>query len=329
MLFKKIKSLIAFAFIVASLEISAVVPCKVLICGTCKNVEPFLQNDFQNIEALGNHFEDYFAVISENNSSDNTPSILKNWAKNNSRAMVISEHLTRDQLLEGALCFDKDENPSRMENIARARNRLLEVVRQSQFDDYDFVIMADLDFRHGWPINEIVRTIRDKGDQDWDCVTANGISGRSYYDRYAFRDNSFPFGPELLGEPWWQNLGRTPIQFQGDKWVPVYSAFGGLAIYKRNSLIESSYYGYVTDDLTEVVKTCLISLGKNHPEVQKYLRTISYDSSLPLEDAPIIFQCNSGYHNFPTCCEHVTLHASMILRGHGKIFINPEMVMMY
>lgn len=329
MILKKIKLLIALACFTTIFDAIAIVPAKVLICGVCKNVEPFLQNDVQNIEELGNHFENYYAVICENNSNDRTSSILANWAKLNDHVMIISEYLSQEQLMDGALCHDWQGNPSRMELIARARNRVLEVIKRPQFDDFDFVIMADLDFSCRWPINEIVNTIQNRGHEDWDCVTANGMQRGIYYDRYAFRDHNFPFGPELLGEPWWQNLERTPYQFHGDQWVPVYSAFGGLAIYKRKSILQSSYDGHVTDDQKLMVKSILISLGGNHPEVQKYLNLIGHDGSTSLENIPIVFQLNSGYYHFPTCCEHVTLHASMFLHGYNRIFINPQMMMSY
>lgn len=317
-----------FLWLLLSLKSWAVVPSKILICGVCKNVAHCLHNDFQNIAALGNEFDDYCAIIYENNSTDNTKAILKDWANNNPRAILISENLSREELRQGARCFDKDENPSRMELIAKARNHVLEVALQPQFDDFHYVIMVDLDFNSPWPIGEIVRTIQQRGHEDWDCVSANGLNGSQYYDRYAFRNHQFPFGPEIFSEDWWGEIRRCPLYYSGDTWIPVYSAFGGLAIYRRSSLLGCSYVGYVTDDLSQVIRKILVSGEAATHQVQKYLNMIGAQNS-PLETVPIIYQCNSGYHGESVCCEHVTLHASMILKGKGKLFINPQMHMRY
>jgi hypothetical protein len=53
-----------------------------------------------------------------------------------------------------------------------------------------------------------------------------------------------------------------------------------------------------------------------------------------MSDTPIIFVENSLDEHprddrTSTCCEHVALHASMALSGHGKIFIDPQMILQY
>ena len=108
---------------------------KVIIGGVCKNVERALSNIIKNFEKLGSLFKDYAVVIYENNSTDNTASRLKKWAKSNKSVVIISENLSPDKI-----------SPIRTVKIANARNRVLEEIKHLKYKDYEFFIMADLNF---------------------------------------------------------------------------------------------------------------------------------------------------------------------------------------
>ena len=92
--------------------------------------------------------------------------------------------------------------------------------------------------------------------KEWDAVTANGILGAGcYYDLFAFRNERFPFGAELMGDSIYEDLSFIPMYLaEKNDWLPVYSAFGGLGIYKRASIIHFSYEGHVTNDLRKDYK---------------------------------------------------------------------------
>lgn len=299
---------------------------RILICGVGKNVDFAAKNTIKNIERLGKKFADYKAIIYENNSTDKTVSIYKNWARNNSCVIFISETLSKREL---PLC--------RTEKIARARNRVLSVVRE--YSNYDYLLMVDLDFTCNWPIEAILETI--KSSIEWDCVSANGIASPGYFlnenelywDRYAFRDQRYPLGPELLGDPWWPECGSTPFTLdEKGEWVSVYSAFGGLAIYKMESISGCEYSGIVTSDLEDYYRFILESTPRPNSQISKY-----YDLNhiKPKESKiPVVFRANTPSerprnYRFVTCCEHLPFYASMFCRGHGKFFINPKMVMTY
>lgn len=280
---------------------------KILICGVGKNVGKAVENTIKNIEALGDNFADYAVIIYENNSADNTAEQFRTWAQKNNHVVFFSQTLLQEY------------SSYREENIAIARNIVLSLARDPKYSDFRYLIMVDLDFLTPWPIREILETIRSP--IEWDCVSANGIINRSYYyDRYAFRNEEFPFGPELLGEWFWSNLSKTQFNLTQDNWMPVYSAFGGLAIYKTASILPFSYSGTITEDLGNFYKQILLSLPKNNLHLRKHLRNTN-KSQRNQSKAPIIL-------NSP-CCEHVSLHASMALHGFGKFYINPKMCMYY
>ena len=52
---------------------------KVLICGVCRDVANQLPSTIKIIEGLGAKFRSYRVIVYENNSTDATKDILKNW----------------------------------------------------------------------------------------------------------------------------------------------------------------------------------------------------------------------------------------------------------
>jgi hypothetical protein len=306
---------------------------KVVICGVCKDVATALPSSIESIERIGALFSDYRVFIYENNSSDDTPGQLKIWAQKNERVIAICEKLKHEELLEATQSRTWDKKPFRTELIARARNIVLEKALQKEFDDYKYVIMIDMDFSKKWGIKGISNSLNQ--NVEWDAICANGVINGNLYDRYAFRSYDLPLGPELLGDLWWTEQKAHPIHMMQKKspLMPVYSAFGGLAIYKRSSIKGCRYSGTVTPEL-EVLTKQLIQEGKNRSNAQvlQYLNldTSSLEiTSLNNDSQAIRWLINSGGFHAPVCCEHVTFHAMMINNGHSKIFINPEMIRKY
>ncbi len=295
---------------------------RLLICGVCRNVSASVDNTIHNIEELGSHFADYTAIIYENNSTDDTLNKLRAWAKANPRVVVLSETLSQKKL-----------NKSRTVRIANARNKVLKEARKKKYNRYKYLVMADLDFRQPWPIQEIVESINHTFD--WDSISANGITVSGiYYDRFAYRSRDYPLGPELLDYEFWKQL---PLDSQGswfslaeNSWPRVYSAFGGLAIYKTASITKCRYSGSVTKKLKRYYKSIFRSLAKDHPQSQLYN---TLNPKAKLQDSPIFrkncMEWQPADDRSVAVCEHVTLHAEMALKGHGIFYINPKMIMRY
>jgi hypothetical protein len=309
-----------------------VIPEKILICGVAKNVGKAIPNDIQSATDLGRCFLDYRIIIYENNSSDVSKQLFEEWAAIDPHVIFLSETLTKRALAEQShmkIC-------NRTEMIARARNKVLDVAMQSEYDDFKYIVWADLDF----VLNP---------EQEWDAVLANGA-----YDLFAFRDPEFPIGFELLGTKYWENFKKVLARFSLDPngpWRKVYSAFGGIGIYKRESIKGCRYSGTVTRDLEKVVidwlkkandskDVCLwdeyqelrssatvITLKKKRISDRKeYPKELGIRLMNPLGIGRIVwFSCTQGT-TLPWTCEHVPFHASMTLRGHDKIYINPRII---
>ena len=322
---------------------SAAVQEKVLICGICKNVEKAIPNTIRSAKELGAQFLDYRVVIYENNSTDRTKELLKEWANSDPRLIFLSEDIPKKKLASQL----QMKVYNRTEVIARARNKVLDIAMQKKYEDFKYVIWADLDFLEPWDVSNIVDTILHP-EQEWDAVLANGA-----YDLFAFRDAEFPIGFELIGERYWKNLNTMREKFTIDAsgpWKKVYSAFGGLGIYKKASIKGCRYSGIVTKDLEQLVQKWLDQAQsvKNVcflNDYQQLLSTtqvvditderLSNRKTLPLEvgvrlknksglGKVVWFSCTKK-RTLPWTCEHIPLHASMILQGHDKIFINPRL----
>jgi len=310
---------------------------KVVICGVCKDVAGRLPFSIKIMEKIGALFSDYRIVVYENNSSDNTVDILKAWEGCNSRVLMICEQLEKANL----------EKFFRPECIARARNIVLDKVLSEEFQDFDYLVWMDMDFRVEPNYDAFTEVFQS--DKAWDAVFANGVApDGTYWDWYAFRDNNNPLGPELLGRVWWdlQKQFKTHIK---DDWHLVYSAFAGCAIYKKSSIKNCRYSGLVTTHLAELYNR-LILKHATHPLVQQYINGLaSFKQVIDVEEClgaeikdpaigiasdiypdEIIWRIDSVFtYKYPVACEHVNFHAAMALNGHDKLFINPRLLFYY
>ena len=309
-----------------------------MICGIGKNVAKASKNTIASIEALGEKFIDYKVIIYENNSTDQTKSLYAAWAKNNPRVIFISENLSQSQFKKKS----KMKVIHRIEKIAYARNKVLEKIKESQFSDFSYVIWADLDFLEPWSVDEIVATINHP-EKEFDAVFANGA-----YDLFALRSEKFPIGFELIGTQFFQNIGKMKDLLnisENQSWMKVYSAFGGLGIYKRKALLDVWYSAIVTKDLEKQVKKWLLE-AKNSQDIlflQEYEALLASNQvleftnpyvtrnlhpaktlAMKFKDGDIVwFSCTEDA-TLPWTCEHVTLHASMAELGFHRLYINPK-----
>ena len=202
----------------------------VLICGIVKNCDKRLNLNINHAIRTGEIFKDYRIIIYENNSTDNTKQILGNF-KSNSKFIIKSEDID----LKNKKNFDLwaytkitgSDHPCRIELISNARNKVIDIINTSDFNNFSYVIWIDMD-SNGWDINGIINSFSNK--QAWDVVYAN--NPHNYYDMYALRDNKLCFGPEIIGELFWNQLPNIKIN-SNNSLIPVYSAFGGIGIYKK------------------------------------------------------------------------------------------------
>lgn len=309
-----------------------------LICGVCKDIEPAVPNTIQSIQELGKQFQDYRVLIYENNSKDQTKNLMQKWAEKNDRVIFISETLSEKELISPI----HKRKMRRTEAIARARNQVMDHVRSSCYDDYKYVIWADLDFLDPWDVENIVDSILNS-QQEWDAIFANGM-----YDLFAYRDEEFPIGAELMGEEYWSAIDRISVHLDPSSWKKVYSAFGGLGIYKRDAIKDFRYSGFVTRDLEKTITKWLAKANDNTFLYRKYQKKMAKAKCIdltsnvlpkkdlsknmgvrllpPYGEGKLIWFSPSKSFPLPWTCEHITLHATMALNGYDKFYVNPQLI---
>ncbi|MET0533427.1 MAG: glycosyltransferase family 2 protein [Steroidobacter sp.] len=143
--------------------------------------------------------------------------------------------------------------PARTERIAHCRNRYVEELRtNARYASVDYVMVADLDGVNNDLRRAAVETCW-RSSIPWDVVTAN--QSDAYYDIWALRHPDWcpvdchdqyarlrpMFGhPRALAIAIHSRMVRLSPHAE---WIEVDSAFGGLAIYRREALLAGDYSG--------------------------------------------------------------------------------------
>lgn len=212
---------------------------RLIVCGIVRDAEHGLRTNIPVIDALCRKFGDWKVVVFENDSKDATKSILREWAATS------SGHVH-------AICSDADigctipkssevtVNPffsrRRIEKMCRLRNQYLEYLEKQGWDA-DYLIVADLDVA-SISLDGILSSFDSA--HEWDSVTAFGYSTsprlkRRYHDTYALTkwgEDAVPQTEEMTIR-YADELGNLKPSHD---WIRVYSAFGGLAIYRFEAI---------------------------------------------------------------------------------------------
>ncbi|WP_299531881.1 glycosyltransferase [Ulvibacterium sp.] len=214
----------------------------VAICSIVRNSYKGLVKNIPTIEELRLHFKHSHVIVFENDSTDKTKSILKKWSKTSENVDVDCQDFGEKTIPKDDVNgFNKYFSAFRISKMARYRNQYLEAL-ESRRKSFDFVIVIDLDIEK-FSIEGIAHSFGLANY--WDAVTANGYSyspsfRKRYHDTYALVGNGKESSVQnektiFENQKKWAGLKR------GDKLVPVYSAFGGLAIYHYNAIAEKRY----------------------------------------------------------------------------------------
>lgn len=261
----------------------------IIVCSIVRDAERGLKRNIPVISMLCKHFADYKVVVYENDSNDNTKSLLKAWM-NSEKGHVVA--LLGDSGAPKSIPLAGDDeighaNPffsrKRIERMSTLRNQYLEYVEEHGWKA-DYLMVVDLDVAK-LKLEPILTSFVADAPQ-WDAVTAFGYSTspklrRRYHDSYALTEYGEENYPQteskikLLSEKYGS---LKPI----DGWVRVYSAFGGLAIYRFDCIKGLRYEVLCNND--------------DRVEVR---------------------------------CEHFSLYQRMAEKGFDKVYINPSMVLKY
>ncbi len=215
---------------------------KALVVGVARNCGETIEAEYNRLKNALTRFKTVHFYIVESDSNDNTLAKLNSLKASNSNFEFISLGSLKSQI------------PKRTDRISHCRNQYLKELKENDtYKNIQYVIIADLDGVNNLISEKAINSCWQF--DDWDVCTSNqkGL----YYDIYALRH-------PLLNPVDWQKiyiyytreLGIDSIEaknmalyskmFQistSTKPILVDSAFGGFAIYKKESLLNTKYIG--------------------------------------------------------------------------------------
>lgn len=223
---------------------------RIAICSIVRDCKKGLQKNIPVIEELRAYFQSSFVIVFENDSIDGTKDVLAEWSKTSSNVRIESKNYNTQTIPpsnphSGANRFFSQ---SRISKMAEYRNQYMEALGNLN-SQLDFVMVVDLDISKIF-IEGIIDSFALS--DSWDVVCANGYSRspklkQRYHDSYALVE----LGHENIAQTE-ESIFKNQIKWgklkKGTPPVPVYSAFGGLAIFHYNTLRNKRYYVIPNDD---------------------------------------------------------------------------------
>lgn len=208
----------------------------------CRTAMPHLLRTLALIDQFTGPFKQRSLYVYENDSADNTPEVLDAFAE--ARPWVTVEH----DKLGGA--DERGFQPSRTIRLAACRARCQARVR-GMASPPTYVVVLDSDGHGGFDPDGVFNSIGWLGDLSLrqglaaGCMASaslflrdegDGDLGVAQYDAWAARLNDW----RDTRQHHWFHLWLPPT---GSPPVPMYSAFGGLAVYTREAYLAGIYKG--------------------------------------------------------------------------------------
>lgn len=216
---------------------------KLAVVCICRNAMPYLANTLRLVDELAGLWRDCVFYVYENDSTDETATVLDDFAI---RQWVAVEHDTLGG--EDARGFE----PERTIRLAKCRSRCQEWVRRNAADA-GYVLVLDADAHGGFSVDGVLNSL------GWFCEMlgesfhrrepgamasyslflreeGEGVYGAAQYDAWAARLNTFDDDRQMT---WFHTL-MPPV---GSQPIPMNSAFGGMCLYRREAFLAGTYAG--------------------------------------------------------------------------------------
>jgi len=222
----------------------------IAICGLARNCAHKLPANIKFIETLKTYFKLLQVVVLENDSHDNTRAILDNWSGRSSNVIILDGIIRSTISISDQI--DRRVNPyysyKRISYLATLRNQYLNYIKNDG-RAYDYILVLDFDVDK-ISLTGVLNSFEHRDNWDVACAYGYSISPRlqeRIHDTYAMVQ---------LGEENKPQQERPIKQLQRDvrldkisgSLFPVYSAFGGLSIYKAGLLEGINYQALKNDD---------------------------------------------------------------------------------
>lgn len=263
------------------------------ICGPVKNCGKYLNKVFENIEKIGELFDDYQIVLFYDKSNDKTLEILKEYQKKNPKLEFYVNQ--------------KNISKFRTHRIAYARNFCLNYVKKNK-DKYPFFIMMDMDDPNCKEVNTSVLKEYLYRD-DWDGLSFN--TSPKYYDiwglsiyPYCFSYNHFD-NQDKYHHIIKDYIMKKLKDIKKDELLPCISSFNGFSIYRTDKFMNTYYDGHLRPNLFPK------NFIESHSKAQK---------------SPFLLKEYRTVNGFFEDCEHRIFHYLATKNSGARIMISPKIL---
>jgi hypothetical protein len=218
----------------------------IIVCAIVRDCGKNLQKNIHTINEICDIAKQYHVIAFENDSIDNTKQMLRKWTENQKNIYVLLNDFNSTTIPSQNTTVNRFFSKARIEKMAKYRNYYLEYIETNKIEA-DYVIVVDLDVSKIY-LDGILSSFG--AEQDWDCIAANGyiyspsvMFKKRYYDTYALIECGMEDIPQTE-----KKIKEAQYQWtflkQGQPLIRVASAFGGLAIYKKEA-ISGCRYGVI------------------------------------------------------------------------------------
>jgi hypothetical protein len=221
-----------------------------------RDCDKALPKNIKKLESLRGYFHRSYIFVIENDSKDKTREILSDWKLNSQNVKVIS--FDTNSLTIPIATF---QNPypfssfARTEKMARYRNIYMSEINKISPDSKALVLMIDIDILDFDPLR-VIESVK-AAPENWGGLFAYGCEWfhifnfkfhPTYYDLFAFAENSAYFETPVNSLQMARNKKTIDAKISKATYFPCISAFGGLAIYKLESILGLSYQSIRNND---------------------------------------------------------------------------------
>lgn len=278
---------------------------KVVFAGLVQNVEEVMTAAIHDVQQLGEYFEDYAALIVENDSTDNSRQLLLEWVeqdKSHNITILGCRKNAKECHTPGFVAHSKDHsfNAKRVTRMRHLREIYLEEVKAS-YSAYDYLIVWDPDLVGKIYIDGIAHSF-------------------GFMSRNAEAESVCAFGRRQYRQTTWflQYLYQYPYKHVFWRWN-YFDTYAHVD------------YGQPVDDLNQRVK---LHWPFQNPSTQMHwdfnwkkgetpFRVASCFGGFAIYSIPALSRTNSTYLDDlqnTRICEHVSLNR------HLNQYLNPSMI---
>ena len=199
-----------------------------------RNAMPWLPRTLALVEETGSMFASWRAFVFENDSEDGTKDVLAAWADGDRRKASLNinhrPHLSHTTSTERTMA------------LAEYRTQCQWWVRHGEPCDY--VVVFDTDAWGGWSVDGVATSVAHieaaknascMASYSWAEMPRSDSTLAIHYDAWAARFNHWRQRDQNWFHIWHPPVGSLPIRFN--------SAFGQLALYKRDAYLAMRYSG--------------------------------------------------------------------------------------